>query len=166
MGVGVGLTDAVFGLVVDSYAEASVADELWWRVLSTFHERASVWCRTYSINLLLLALQLLGNLIHPLQVFQIALHPMHLARVPPFLQLLHCLFGMLFLHAKEEDLFSIMLEQVGYDAETNACTTTGHNEDLSPSSAEMLKPTAIEKIYLARNIGDVGVGVKLVACDE
>lgn len=93
---------------------------------------------TDSVNLLLLALELLGDLVHPLEVFQVALHPMHLARVAPFLQLLHRLFGVLFLHAEEEDLLGMVLEQVGDDAEANACAASGYNVDLSRLSAEVL----------------------------
>lgn len=51
---------------------------------------------TYSIDLLLLALQLLRNLVHLLQILQVTLHPVYLACIAPSLQLLDRLVGVLF----------------------------------------------------------------------
>lgn len=72
-----------------------------------------------------------------MQVLQVALHPVHPARVAPLLEFLHRLVGVLFLHGEEEDLLCIVLEQMGDDSETNAGTTAGDDEDLSQSSTTM-----------------------------
>jgi len=53
---------------------------------------------------------------------------------------------VLFLHAEQEDLLGMVLEQVGDDAETNACAAAGYDVDLSRSSAEVLELTSIESM--------------------
>ena len=57
------------------------------------------------------------------------MHPLEAASIAPTFELLHGLVGMLLL-VREENYVSIMLQQMGYNAETNARRSTGHNIDL------------------------------------
>lgn len=55
---------------------------------------------------------------------------MNSACVAPLLELLNCLVGVLLPIGKEQDLLSIMLEEMGYDAEANTCAATCDDVDL------------------------------------
>ena len=86
--------------------------------------------RAHGVDLLLFALQLLGDLVHLLQVLQVTLHPVYLARVTPLLEFLNRLFGVLLFIRKKEDLLSVVLEKMGYNAKSNACTAASDNINL------------------------------------
>ena len=74
---------------------------------------------------LLLTLQLLCHFVRPFQVFEIALHPVHLARVTKFLELFYGLLSVLLFLRYQEDLRGIVLEKMGCDAESDSCGATG-----------------------------------------
>ena len=58
------------------------------------------------------------------------MNPLDFACVSEFLQLLHGLFGMLFLVGEDEDLGGVVLEEMSNDAIPYACGTASDNVDL------------------------------------
>lgn len=76
------------------------------------------------------------------------MHPVHAAGVAELLQLFHGFLGMLLLVREQQDLGRVVLEQVGDDAEADAGAA------------------ACDDVDTAAEVGDVGVGVELVACED
>ena len=81
---------------------------------------------THSIDLLLL-FQAPSNLICLLQVFEVALYEMHLARIAVFLEFLHRLLCMFLLLRYQYDFCGIVLEEVGRYAEADASCPACHD---------------------------------------
>ena len=81
---------------------------------------------SYSIDLLL-ALQLLCNLVCLFKVLEVTLHPVHSAVIPILLKLFLCLVCMLLLLRKQDDLRCIVLKQMSRDAESDAGRTARNN---------------------------------------
>ena len=103
---------------------------------------------TYGINFLLLGRKGFGDGVRLLQVGEITMHPVYAAGIAVLFQLFHGLLGMLFLVREQQDLGGIVLEEVSDDAETDAGAAAGDDVDA------------------AAEVGDVDVGVELVARED
>lgn len=64
--------------------------------------------------------QRLGYFVHLLQVFEVALAPLNLADITPFLERLLGLVGVVFLVREEVDLGRVVLKEMGNDAIADA----------------------------------------------
>ena len=117
-------TESINSNVVFPYTFTGVADELEYALIPCTHDDCSDI--SYSIDLLL-AFQLLCNLVGLFKVLEVTLHPMHSAAIPILLELFLCFFCMLLLLRKQDDLGCVVLKQVSRDAESDAGRTACNN---------------------------------------
>lgn len=94
-----------------------------------------------------MALQLFGHTIRLLQIFQIQLNPLDLARISVFLQLLDRFVGMLFFLREKIDFVRIMLEQMGSDAKANPGGASGDDINLSIVSNQSVARASIPTCF-------------------
>ena len=118
-------TYPIFGLVVHADTKASIADELSQveytvsDVRKTFGTHSSLWAFSYAVQLLQISLEFLGHLIGLMEVLKVALRPFDFFNITPALKRVDGLLSMFLFHAQQEDLGSMVLKQMSYNAKAN-----------------------------------------------